>query len=141
MDHARTHQGRPDRVRVLITRFVDPDATFLFVPERELMATAQREQATPFDAKGLATVTLDHRGKRCTCEAILEDFELNEPPLRRLGLIVRAADVKAQEHVAPEGAGLRAFADGFAAMGLSDRERLRAGFPVYDALYAYVRSR
>jgi hypothetical protein len=58
-------------------------------------------------------------------------------------LIVRAADVRGQEHVAPEGFGLRALAQGFAAMGLSDQERLRlqAGFPMYDALYAYVRSR
>jgi hypothetical protein len=70
----------------LITRFVDTDATFLFVPERELMATAPREQATPFDAKGLATVTLDHRGERCTFEAILEDFVLNESPVASTGI-------------------------------------------------------
>jgi hypothetical protein len=125
----------------LITRFVDPDATFLFVPERDLLAAAARAEATPFDARGRAVVRFDHRGERCTFEAILEDFALDEPPLRRLGLIVRAADVKGQEHVAPEGFGLRALAQGFAAMGLSDQERLRAGFPVYDALYAYVRSR
>jgi len=49
--------------------------------------------------------------------------------------------VKGQEHVAPEGVELRALVQGFAAMGLSDRERLQAGFPVYDAPYAYVRSR
>jgi hypothetical protein len=55
-----------------------------------------------------------------------------------LGLIVRAADVKGQEHVAPEGLGLRAIAEGFAALGISDEERLQRQFPVYDALYAYV---
>jgi len=30
-------------------------------------------------------------------------------------------------------------AQGFAELGLSDDERLRVGFPIYDALYAYVR--
>lgn len=125
----------------LIMRFVDPGAEFLFVPEAELLATAARRHATPFDAVRLADVTLNHRGPRCTFEAILEDFDLIEPGLYRLGLIVRAADVKGQQHVAPEGVGLRAMAEGFASLRLSDDERLRRQFPVYDALYAYARRR
>ena len=51
------------------------------------------------------------------------------------------ADVKGQEEVAPEGIGLRSIAQGFAAMGLSDEGRLARQFPVYDALYAYVKSK
>ena len=125
----------------LITRFVDQDAQFLFVPEAELLATATREHATPFDATKLPAVKLNHRGDRCTFEAILEDFNLTDPVLHRVGLIVRAADVKGQEHVAPEGVGLRAIAEGFASLGISDEERLRLQFPVYDALHAYVRHR
>lgn len=125
----------------LITRFVDPDAEFLFVPESELLEAAARLRATPFDATKLAEVKLNHRGDRCTFEAILEDFGLTDPGLQRLGLIVRAADVEGQEHVAPEGLGLRAMAQGFAALGMPDQERLRLQFPVYDALLAYTRSR
>jgi len=121
----------------LIKRFVDPDAEFLFVPERDLLAAAKREGATPFDATRLPEVRLNHRGERCTFEAILEDFELADAALHRLGEIVRAADVKGQEHVAPEGQGLSAIAEGFASLGLSDRERLERQFPLYDALYAY----
>ena len=123
----------------LIKRFVDPDAKFLFVPEGELLATANRENATPFDATRFQEVKLNHRGERCTFEAILEDFKLADAGLERLGRIVRAADVKGQEHVAPEGLGLRAIAEGFAALGISDEERLNREFPVYDALYAYVK--
>ena len=123
----------------LIKRFVDPDAKFLFVPEGELLATANRENATPFDATRFQEVKLNHRGERCTFEAILEDFKLADPGLERLGRIVRAADVKGQEHVAPEGLGLRAIAKGFAVLGISDEERLNREFPVYDALYAYAR--
>ena len=131
---------RVDRVACpwLLKRFVDREAEFLFVPEADLLATAEREHATPFDATRLPQVKLNHRSERCTFEAILDDFGLADPPLRRLGEIVRAADVKGQEHVAAEGVGLRAIAVGFATLGLSDHERLERQFPVYDALYAYV---
>jgi hypothetical protein len=123
----------------LVTRFVDRGAEFLFVPEAELLTAAERDKAIPFDATRLPEVTLNHRGNRCTFEAILEDFNLVDPALHRLGLIVRAADIAGQEHVAPEGLGLRAVAEGFASLGLADEERLRLQFPVYDALYAYAR--
>jgi len=122
----------------LIKRFVDRDAEFLFVPEAELLEAARREGATPFDATRFAEVRLNHRGERCTFEAILEDFGLTDPALHRLGHIVRAADVRGQEAIAPEGTGLRAMAQGFAALGISDEERLRRQFPVYDALYEYA---
>ena len=102
------------------------------------MTAATRENATPFDATRFTEVTLNHRGDRCTFEAILEDYHLSDPALHRLGLIVRAADVKGQESVSPEGLGLRAIAQGFAALGISDEERLKRQFPVYDALYAYA---
>ena len=123
----------------LIKRSIDPAAEFLFVAEQELLETARREQATPFDAPRLAGVKLNHRGVRCTFEAILEDYQLTDPALQRLARIVRAADVKGQEDVAPEGLGLRALAEGFAQLGISDDERLRRQFPVYDALYEYAR--
>jgi hypothetical protein len=123
----------------LIRRFIDPQAEFLFVEESELVARAEREGAIPFDAPRLSAIKLNHRGERCTFEAILEDYKLGDSALDRLALIVRAADVKGQEAVAVEGAGLKAIAEGFKAMGLSDEERLVRQFPLYDALYEYVR--
>ncbi len=123
----------------LIRRFVDPHAEFLFVSENQLLDTATKEGAIPFDATRFPEVKLNHRGERCTFEAILEDYNLAEPALHRLALIVRGADVKGQEHVAPESLGLRAIAHGFAASGISDEDRLAREFPIYDALYEYVR--
>ena len=121
----------------LIRRFIDPDAQFLFVAEAELLDVAAHEDAIPFDAPRLSTVKLNHRGDRCTFEAMIEDYNLKELGLRSLALIVRAADISGQEHVAPEGLGLRAIAEGARAMGLSDEERLLKQFPIYDALLAY----
>lgn len=125
----------------LIKRFVDPSAEFLFVAEDRLLETARAENATPFDATRIPEVKLNHRGERCTFEAIVEDYRLADPALQKLALIVRAADVKGQEHVAQEAVGLRAIAEGFALTGIPDTERLARQFPVYDALYEYARSR
>jgi hypothetical protein len=125
----------------LIKRFVDPQAEFLFVEEKDLLNESKRQDATPFDAPKIEAIKLNHRGPRCSFEAIVEDYAISDPAIHQLGLIVRAADVKGQESVAPEGIGLRSIAQGFAAMGLSDEERLARQFPVYDALYAYVKSK
>lgn len=124
----------------LIRRFIDPQAEFLFVEEKDLVAKAEQEGAIPFDAPKIDAIILNHRGPRCTFEAIIEDYAVSDVTLVRLALIVRAADVKGQESVAAEGIGLRSIAEGFAAMGLSDGDRLARQFPVYDALYAYIRN-
>ena len=76
----------------LIRRFIDPQAEFLFAPENQLLEIARREGATPFDANRFPEVKLNHRGERCTFEAILDDYQLTDPALHRLGLIVRGAE-------------------------------------------------
>jgi hypothetical protein len=123
----------------LIQRFVDPKAEFLFAAESELIDAANRENAIPFDAPKLTEIKLNHRGERCTFDAIIEDYRIDAPGLSRLALIVRAADVKGQEHVAAEGIGLRAIAQGMALLGLSDEERIAKGSLIYDALLEYCR--
>ncbi len=124
----------------LIRRFIDPQAEFLFVEEKDLIEQAKQQRAIPFDAPKIDAIKLTHRGPRCTFEAIVEDYKVDDPAVSRLALIVRAADVKGQESVAAEGIGLRSIAHGFAAMGLSDEDRLARQFHVYDALYAYVQA-
>lgn len=121
----------------LIKQFIDPAAEFLFVPEERLLEAASESGATPFDAPHLGTVKLNHRGELCTFEVILDDFGLTDSALRHLGRIIRAADVKGQEQIAIEGQGLRAIAEGFDLIDLTDAERLARQFPVYDALYNY----
>ena len=139
-----TRKGiKVDRVACpwLIKRFVDPQAKFLFVDEKNLVEQARLQDATPFDAPKIDAIKLNHRGPRSTFEAIIEDYSISDAAVQRLALIVRAADIKGQEGVAPEGIGLRSIAQGFAAMGLLDEDRLARQFPVYDALYAFVQSK
>jgi hypothetical protein len=106
-----------------------------------LLERAKQQGAIPFDAPKIEAIKLNHRGPRCTFEAIMEDYAISDSALQKLALIVRAADIKGQENMASEGIGLRSIAQGFAAMGLSDEDRLARQFPVYDALYAYVQSK
>ena len=123
----------------LIKRFVDPQAEFLFVEEKDLLEQAKLHDAIPFDAPKIEAIRLNHRGSRCSFEAILEDYAVSNIALQRLALIVRGADVKGQEQIAPESLGLRAIAHGLALTGMSDEERLTYGFSIYDALYEFLR--
>src|SRR5215203_7409002 len=57
----------------LIKKFVDPQAEFLFVPNDQVMAAAEREGAIQYDVKD---VELGHHGKECSFEAILKKYDL-----------------------------------------------------------------
>lgn len=89
----RISQGQATRSTFTFRRVI------LFAPENQLLEIARREGATPFDANRFPEVKLNHRGERCTFEAILDAYQLTDPALHRLGLIVRGADVKGQEQV------------------------------------------
>jgi len=121
----------------LITRFVDPDAEFLFVEPGEVLAVAEREEATPFD---VPDVELSHQGAECSFDAVIRKYRLNDLGLSDLALIVRGADTDAKD-LTPESRGLEAIAEGFRAIGQDDHDILRLEFPVYDALYAYCRAK
>ena len=125
----------------LIKRFIDPEAEFLFVEENDLLEQAEQQGAIAFDAPKIEAIKLNHRGPRCTFEAVIEDYAISDSALQKLALIVRAADIKGQESMAAEGVGLRSIAQGFATMGLSDNDRLVKQFPVYDALYVQSKAK
>jgi len=78
----------------LIRRFIDPRAEFFFVPEDRLLESAHKLGAIPFDANRFPEIKLNHRGERCTFEAILEDYALQGPTLERLALVVRGRTSK-----------------------------------------------
>jgi len=123
----------------LIRRFIDPEAEFLFAPEAEVLAIAAREEAVPFDMPRNPELKFTHHDGLCTFEIFIREFNLKESALEALARIVHAADIQGEEHKSPEAAGLKAIAEGFHALELSDEQRLAFGFPIYDALYAWCR--
>jgi hypothetical protein len=132
-------KARVDRIACpwLISRFIDREPTFLFVPAGEVMAVAAREQAIPYD---VPDVELGHHGDRCSFDAFLAKYKLDDPALQKLALIVRGADT-AQRDLTLESAGLYALATGFQAISKDDVENMARQFPAYDALYAYCGAR
>lgn len=118
----------------LITRFVDPDAQFGFVPRETDPASIA--DAIPFDMAG---VELGHVEGRCSFESILLKYGLTDPALQLLGRIVHGADIPADlPSTPPEARGLRAIAYGFASLhGEDDQAKIRLESPMYDALYAW----
>jgi rhodanese-related sulfurtransferase len=119
----------------LIRRFVDAAAVFLFVAPSEVAAVADRFGATPFDIEGVAW---SHRGPLCTFDVMLEEFGLATEPLRRLALIVRAADT-ARLELAPQAAGLLAASLGLSRMYRDDLVQLNAAMELYDAFFRWCR--
>jgi hypothetical protein len=119
----------------LITRFVDSDAEFLFVPSCEVEETAKREGGIAFDAPG---VELGHHGEGCSFDAIIAKYALKNRALLRMAAIVNAADTGRIDSE-PIAAGLEAVASGFSVRYPDDLENLAIQFEVYDALYAWCR--
>ena len=120
----------------LITRFIDSQAEFLFVPASQIEQAAQETGAIPFDAPG---VELGHVDGRCSFESIMLKYGLKEPGLLRLAKIVHAADVSADIDSDPIGRGLEAIASGYSLRFPDDLENIERQFEVYDALYAWCR--
>ena len=120
----------------LISRFVDSDAEFLFVPKGEIEAAARETGAIPFDAPG---AELGHHGGRCSFESIMLKYGLEEPGLVRLAKIIHAADMSQDIDTDPVARGLEAIASGYSLRFPDDQENLSRQFELYDALYAWCR--
>ncbi|HUX49164.1 MAG TPA: chromate resistance protein ChrB domain-containing protein [Spirochaetia bacterium] len=120
----------------LITRFVDSEAQFLFVPKNQIDEVAKATGAIPFDAPG---VELGHHGGRCSFESIILKYDLNDAALMRLSKIIHAADVAADIDTDPVARGFEAIAVGYSLRFPCDHENLSHQFEMYDALYAWCR--
>jgi hypothetical protein len=120
----------------LITRFIDSQAEFLFVPKDEIERVVKETGAIPFDAPG---VELGHHEGRCSFESIIKKYDLKEPGLLRLAQIVHAADVAEDIDHDPIARGLEAIASGYSLRFPKDFENIEHQFEVYDGLYAWCR--
>ncbi len=120
----------------LITRFVDNEAEFLFVPKGQIDRVAKETGAIPFDAPG---VELGHKDGRCSFESIMLKYDLKDPALVRMAKVIHAADVSEDIDKDPIARGFEAIAVGYSLRYPSDEENLLHQFEVYDALYAWCR--
>ncbi len=119
----------------LIARFIDPTPEFLYVPASEVLRVAAETGATPYDIPG---VEMSHVGERCSFDAFLDKYGLDDPALRQLADIVRGADTSRLD-LTPQSAGLYALSLGLSRLCADDHIMLGHGLVMYDAMYAWCR--
>jgi rhodanese-related sulfurtransferase len=120
----------------LVRRFIDPAAQFFYVPTPQVLGEAKRLGAVAYDIPGGA---ITHEGELCSFDTLLAAFDLDDPALQALAVIVRGADTDRLD-LAPQSAGLKAFSLGLSRLHADDDlAMLEAAMPLYDALYAWCR--
>ncbi len=120
----------------LIRRFIDARSQFLYVPTAKVVAAAAALNATPYDIDG---VEFTHEGDKCSFDTIIRIYDIRDPALDRLAVIVRGADTSRHD-LAPQCGGLFAISLGLSANFSNDHEMLAHGMVIYDALFAWCRS-
>lgn len=119
----------------LITRFIDRNAEFLYVPAAEVKTRAAESRAIAYD---VADAPFTHDGPHCSFDAFIRAYRLSDPALLQLAAIVRGADTGDMD-LAPQSAGLAALSLGLSRLIGDDHAQLRQGMVMYDALYLWCR--
>jgi hypothetical protein len=119
----------------LITKFIDKEPEFLYVPSGDVLQIAKETGAIPYDIPG---VEFSHVGELCSFDAFLKKYNLIDPALQQLAEIVRGAD-SSRLDLTPQSAGLYAISLGLSRNFLNDHEMLKHGMVMYDALYAWCK--
>lgn len=136
-------RAKVDRIACpwLISRFVDKEPEFLFVPKEKVLAVAKSENAIPFDSPGAELFHYkEGNNEYVSFDSIIKKYGLKDPALLEFARIVRGADTNIPD-APPESAGLEAAALGFREIAKDDHENMRLQFPFYDAMYAYVKGK
>ncbi len=115
----------------LIRRFIDPEATFVFVDDPDDIPA----DATGFDIRG---VDLTHHDGDCSFETFLDRYELEDEALAAIARVVHEADLGDDRFDAIEAPGLDALVRGLSLV-YDDDELLEVTRPVFEGLYAYFR--
>jgi hypothetical protein len=115
----------------LIRRFVDPDPEFRFVARGAPLPPG----AEAFDVPG---ARLSHHRGHSTFHTLLDEYDLDDPILRRIARIVDEADTVQEVALEPAAPGLDLICRGIRRVGPDDQTALDRGALVYEALYAQL---
>lgn len=94
-------KAKVDRIACpwLISKFVDKDAEFLFVPKDEVNDVAARKSAIPFDSPGVELTHYMQDGREfVSFDAIIRKYKIHDAAALELAKIVRGADRKSPTH-------------------------------------------
>jgi len=114
----------------LIRRFIDKNATFKLMEERDFVATGQ--DYVTFDVSG---GVFTHVGDFCTFEVLIRTFGVKDKTVRRIAEIVHELDIKDDKYRTPEAAGLEQILSGLRKAIKDDSDLLEKGMSVFEMLY------
>jgi hypothetical protein len=117
----------------LVRRFIDPEASFKFVPSKGYMPQPGEVRFDMFEAE------FTHVGDRCTFEVLLERAQLGDPALQAIGEIVHDVDLRDAKFGREETPGIAGLIAGIVLAHPDDERRLARGAAVLDDLYHYLR--
>jgi hypothetical protein len=117
----------------LIRRFIDPKATFKFVPAQGYRAAKGEVTFDMFEAD------FTHVGDKCSFEVLVDRFKLREAGLGSIGEIVHDIDVKDGKFARTEAPGIAALIAGIALAEGEDEARVALGSRMLEALLALYR--
>ena len=115
----------------LVHKFIDPQATFKFVPARGYAPASREVRFDMFDAE------FTHEGDLCTFEVLLRAFDLGDAALQAVAEVVHDIDLKEAKFDREETKGFDHLIAGLAWNCADDDARLAQGMIVFDALYTY----
>jgi hypothetical protein len=128
---------RPEIDRVgsawLISKFIDPKATFVFAPTVQAVP-----EAIAFD---MLDAEFSHHGNCCTFETLTKRFSISDKAVAKIGEMIHDADLDDARFQRVECVGIDRVLKGWAKEGLPDEQILRHGFECFDALYAFLQRR
>lgn len=119
----------------LVSRFINPNAEFVYVPPNDVTKVANDVGGTPYDIKA---TEFGHVGDHCSFDAIIRIYDIHDQPLDHLATIVRGADTSRPD-LTPQCEGLLAISYGLSSNFPNDHEMLKHGLVMYDALYTWCR--
>jgi hypothetical protein len=119
----------------LIRPFVDPGATFKFVPPKGYRPEPGEVRFDMFEAE------FTHEGDRCTFEVLAERLSVREPGVSAIAEIVHDLDLKDEKFERPETPGVAAAIAGLCAEHRADELRLEMGFALFDHLKTHFSRR
>jgi AraC-like DNA-binding protein len=119
----------------LIKRFIDANAEIIYAPEAAVKSLAKSLPAIPFD---IPEVEFSHYEDRCTFDYFLHKYDLKDPALQTMALVIRGADTD-DHNITSQSAGLWAISAGLAFNIKDDYALLEKGMVIYDALYSWAK--
>jgi hypothetical protein len=113
----------------LIRRWVDPEATFKWVTDRNYRPEALEIRFDMYQAE------FTHEGDQCTFEVLLSRLELKDAALGAIAEIIHDLDLKDQKFGRKETAGVQQLLAGIVGGQPSDDARIERATNLFDDLY------